>query len=475
MPFRSKRRLSFTYGTPVSDFKRFNRGSPAYMRTAAAAAGRGAMVRGALAMGSRAIPYVGAAYGAYKIGRGIYNYFKGKKRRYRTQGYLVGPFKKRTRKKSKTDVYEKKGFKNTTEVTGTVSDPDCVYIAHGTTVGQKVLTLFMQCALKKLFEISGKSIKAVTDMLEGYDYPNGTGWRICFRYYNEETGNYTYSNYDTVFDDSIYKICGDVANGVTPRFADFQNYMAIYATNAAGWTTRPDMIQLLARDQSVAEFYRVVAELDLKREVVHFKAVSSLRIQNRTLGADGNNQRDDVSNNPLVGKQYEFRRGAPEFDATNPNLETIFVGPRSSEFKLNNVNDRTGVLTETAANLNLNMPNAIFKEPLPYNCFVNLKKRGTCKLQPGNIKYDTLSYTFSATFQDFWYKLNWRPTSFTATGKNTSTAGKCTLFALEDVINVNSEQNISIAYECNRAEYMYLTTKRATAGVGMFSTVQQSS
>lgn len=52
--------------------------------------------------------------------------------------------------------------------------------------------------------------------------------------------------------------------------------------------------------------------------------------------------------------------------------------------------------------------------------------------------------------------------------------GKCTLIALEDMINVNVNQNISIAYEVNREEAMYLSTASITPAQGAFYQGTQS-
>jgi len=53
--------------------------------------------------------------------------------------------------------------------------------------------------------------------------------------------------------------------------------------------------------------------------------------------------------------------------------------------------------------------------------------------------------------------------------------GRCALFALEDVINVNGAQNISIAYEINRQEGVYLSTTKNHQAQGRFFQMTQSS
>ena len=106
----------------------------------------------------------------------------------------------------KIDPYLKKGFKNTCEITGIVSDPDCVYVGHSTTSGHQILMVILQSLLRKLFSKVGLTITNVTDPLIGYIL-NTDGWRLQLTYQDTQNGNLQYDIHDTVTpNDNIYNI-----------------------------------------------------------------------------------------------------------------------------------------------------------------------------------------------------------------------------------------------------------------------------
>lgn len=413
---------------------------------------------------------------------------KGGRPKYRTTGKYVGMLKKKKIRKSKKTVYLNRGFENTTEVTGVVSDTDCVYVGHSTTCGQKILNVVMQTLLRKLFKLGGQDLTTCHEKIRGYNwtstgYSESDGWQITLLYQNVGTGVYERTEYNTFTSDNISRILGDANKGVAPQWTQFVEIMMMYAAGLFGGSfderamVKPIKLTLCQRDgNGTNNFYHHRSEIDLEKEIVHLKVVSELKVQNRTLSATGGTSTDDVSNNPLTGKIYQFNHSIPRMKTSDyPNGTS----------PLERLQDRTGALTVTAQQLQVASDAAVFgtsdmfHEPPNHQIFSNVKKHGRVLLQPAEIKKDVLVFNYSAQFHKFFEQLSWRPsiasTSSNAFSLSHRSRGKFTLLALEDIINVNGTQKISIAYEINRTEACYLSSMRGSGSVGTYTAHVQNS
>lgn len=408
--------------------------------------------------------------------------------KYRTTGKYVGMLRKKKIRKSKKTLYLNRGFENTTEVTGVVSDPDCVYIGHSTTCGQKILNVIMQSLLRKLFKLAGQDLVTAHEKIRGYNwtvpgFSESDGWQLQLLLQNVGTGAYEIVSYNTFTSDNISRILGDANNGVAPQWPDFVDKMMLYASGLFGGSfderamLKPVKLSLSQRDgNGTNNFYHMRSEIDLEKEIIHLKVVSELKVQNRTLSATGGSNTDDVSNNPLTGKIYQFNHSVPRMKSSDfPN----------GTYPLTRLQERTGALTVTASQLSVASDAAVFgtstmfHEPPNYQIFGNVKKHGRVLLQPAEIKKDVLVYSFSAQFHKFFEQLSWKPSIASSASNAFSLShrskGKFTLLALEDIINVNGTQKISIAYEINRTEACYLSTMRGSGSVGTYSSHVQNS
>ena len=422
-------------------------------------------------------PYYRAGKMAYNVGKALYKTYgsprrkgnpvpavvRGKMGRYHTRSYYVGRFKRKRIGRSKTDVYLRNGFKNTAEVTGVVADPDCVYVGHSTTCGHRILTIFLQAALRKLFKKSVNwTCTNVTDHIRGYQ-GFSDGYRLVLQYIDTQTGTVGAEEiYDTTTADTIYRIVGDTASGVAPAWPNLYNFWINYimsaGNNVAGSTQKPLRLMLYAKEANVSTFWQFRGDIHFPDETINLFIQSDLKIQNRTLATDGSADAEDVSNAPLQGRSYEFSSAAPR-----PRIDGVSF--------LEGVVDSTGAITVQAAQFAGTVAAQQMKEPPEPRVFWNVVKKGKVLLNPGAIRKDTLTYKVSMNCYRFFEKLDWRPNVPVGTGKQMKAAGKCALFALEDMINVNLSQNISIAYEINRVEMCYLSTSRTPVAQGMF--VQQ--
>lgn len=422
------------------------------------------------AIASQAGPAARLAVGAYNA----YVAYRGRRARemrrnmgkYYTSARYVGRFKKLKKRMKKIDLFLKYGFKNVTEVSGTVSDPDCVYVGHSTMCGHRLLTLFLQATLRKLFRIGVKwNCTDVSQLIRGYQN-NSDGFRLILVNKNVQTGVETEVVYDTVAIDSIARITGDTAGGVAPAWSALYNAWVDYIGRATftseGAIIQPTRLCLYQRDGNITNFYHFLGDVYWPNEYINVYLKSEMKIQNRTLSATASADSDDVTNNPLQGKLYQFGQGAPRAKVDGANF-------------VEGVLDSTGVITKRAAEFN-NIPNSFaYREPPEASLFRNVVKTSKVLLQPGNIKKDVLVFKLKRQVYTFWERLDWRTNAGTLSNSVTmKMMGKCTLIALEDMINVNVSQNISIAYEVNREEAMYLSTSSITPAQGAFYQGTQS-
>lgn len=443
-------------------------------------------------------PYAAMADAAVQAGSYLYRKYKKKKRfgsktvtkkkapRYVTQGKYEGRAKKYKLAKRKIDMYLQKGFRNVTEITGKVTDPDCVYIGHGTTAGHKIMTVFLQAALRKLFKkCLDWNCTGVTEKIPGYQ-PNSDGLKLVMKAKNMETNITTDYEY-LVGDgnnnlDTIERIVGDRASGQNPAWADLINLWEAYAGHAVGSvdqrsTVIPYSLECYRKEVNIGTFWQFIGDLKFENEKINLYVESELKVQNRTLAEDGGADATDVTNNPLIGKVYGFTSSAPRLRIT---------GQWNGGTVLQRVSDANGVVTVRAAQCveATTMPgpglvgaNYIWREPPDGKVFRNCKYFNNIRINPGGIKKDVLRYKVSMQCHKFFESLGWFPSAYDSylSAIQMKAKGKFTLFALEDMINVNALQNIAIAYEVNRTEACYLTTMKDAVANGQYHVATQSS
>jgi len=153
-----------------------------------------------------------------------------------------------------------------------------------------------------------------------------------------------------------------------------------------------------------------------------------------------------VNSNPLIGKIYDFER--------QPITAIDHMKP------LQVFDYESGVLLKRAAEFS---SVAEMKEPPSGRIFNNTKKTDKVVLQPGQIKRSTLYYTHSEKLISFIKKLALRKAAADAvytTGQVTFLPCPSQIVALEDVINYNASNKITVAYELNRQQGVMITLKR---------------
>jgi len=410
----------------------------------------------ALRAGLRAVPYIGAAYDAYEIGRGMYNRWRRRPERRRVKGriysgYNAGKFKKPKRVKSKDSVYGNKGIYQTYEIHGRVNDPDCVYISHQSVDGYEVIDTAIQALMRKLFEKAGFRIASLTDLLTSTAITTSVSWRIQLTRLNAKTGAESVQvQYDTVAADTITS----VALQFLPAFLEYAaGFTNTGAGNAGIDTQNPHRIILFRQDVNVTTGYVFETEIRLQEEILCVMGSSELKVQNRSLSSTGSADAEDVNNNPLVGRLYEFN--------SMPKIRN------KGAFPLMSIPVDKGVQLVRGASF----PDPAWKEPPVPSVFSNVKKHSKVSLPPGGIKTTKISYKKHMNFLTFLQKIRLQygtGVEFLAT----YSIFPLQIIALEDMINVNAVEKINVAYEANKTLGVYFKTMSKRTAVTEFKTLE---
>jgi len=407
---------------------------------------------------ARTVPYRGRTSGGSRTAVRT-----GGQPRYVTTGKYRGKFKRQRR--AKGNVYAENGFLNTTEVSGTVSDPDCVYIVHAAADPYLIVGHAVEALVRKLVAKAGTSVNSVTEIVPVSGPVSAANW--VFKLIMAQRGNPTPQEYVT----NTFPVTStgfSIRDMATPMLTHFMQYSSGYTTSPLGGglnnTFEPYFLQLYSVDYSgTGNTDRILASLDLRNETVVYYSKSSLKIQNRTKAADGGVDATNVNNNPLVGRSYTFS-GIP-----NPR--------QMGAYPLGRIAVNRGVGLSTAAIMMGTSGGPGYKEPPKSVAFTNCKMTAKVRLNPGDVKTSTIYTSGSKSFLP-WLKairLQYGP-QFAGDLNYYSTYSmfKSQMFALEDLINVNLSEVISCAYEVNRESGIYFKTTGKNAAITGFDQLSYS-
>lgn len=367
-----------------------------------------------------------------------------------------GKFKKGSKKIANTlKTYLTQGFVDTEEVNGQITDPNCVYLSHSACDADRHLTLVLKCIFRKLLKLGINWSAPSADDEFPIEQSSGqaNAIRIELVLQNMRTG-------------SISKIENtSVAGGnfnTIAKMAAASNWAVALRKWMGGHfleTDDPNMLmpiyfRLYELDFApLGQNFRLCAEIDLRCATVHVKVKSDMKIQNRSVSATGSADAEDVNNNPLMGYKYDFKVGTP-------------ITRNDGAYLLSTVSGNSGVNLIRGAQL----PQSYREPPLP-KVFLKCNKAAKIKIQPGDIKYGSITFYKKMKVLDYLQKLGFYYSPYNAdpaVWRNLRPVGPCQMFALEDVINVNANELIRVAYEVNRETSMFITMKNIVPSIGTF-------
>ncbi len=419
---------------------------------------------GAGRLAARALPYVGPALAAVEAGNALVQMARrpgGRRIASKVRGKYVGRFKKSTKKRTKKLIkFLNNGFVDTEEICGTIEDPDCVYIQHGTVDASKHIIMCLKALLRKLLKKAIGWNAGSADDVFPVEQSTGNANALKFELViqNEVTGGLTkYACESTA--GGAFNTINKVAS-----FSDFDVALRKWATGSyiegAVNVERPIYLRCYMVDYApLAPDFRLQAQIDLRTENMHVYVKSEIKIQNRSVSATGGEQADDVSNCPLVGYKYDFNSGTP-------------ITRQDGAFILSVTGASSGVNLVRAAEL----PTSFREPPLP-GVFLKCSKAAKIRLNPGDVKNSSIVFKSRMKFLDYIKKVGFNYPTYNANPllwKNLKPIGKCQLYAMEDLINVNLNEVIRVGYEVNRELAMYCTSSTKQPSIGTFTHVPMS-
>lgn len=342
----------------------------------------------------------------------------------------VRPKKRRRKGDVKKEKYMKHGYVRVSERHGLVTDPDCVYVGQSTYNLDEFPYIIMVAMLRHLFRIAGLDIDKsgrILPITQSGLTTSAEGVRIVLTGINETSGAEevirqidsgpastldTLVRQDELANTALFQTLRDllVGGGTTP----LQNWarLSVYYL------------------QGTPQVMRLMASMNLADYSINLWSKTHLKIQNRTKGAtSGDVEADAVDNQPLYGYVYQFNAG---------NVSTVEIG---GQWNTNAVRSDGLVIRKGAL---LGQP---FKEPQPPKVFKNCIKSAKCGIQPGDIKSSTIDSVFKGNFKDVVRRLRGNLNTGVNNNGVLRAPGKVQLWALEEIINSGSDQNITVQYE----------------------------
>lgn len=414
----------------------------------------------------RRLPYVGTAMRAVEAGRSAYRAINRVRAMRRARGLsnktsgiyngkYQGKFKKTNKKTAKKlSVYLNNGFVDTQEISGTVSDPDCCYLQHSAIDADYQLKMVRRVLLRKLLKKSIGWDCANADENIPVEQTTGVANSLVIELsvIDESTGSITYWSVTT---SALINTINLIADN-----ADFEIAFRKYASGTY-LNDQMNTEKLLYFRCYMLDFaplgtnHRLLGQIEIGCQTVHVNIKSEMKIQNRSLGAGGSSDSTAVNNNPVVGYQYDFKTGTPQSRQNGAYLL-----------------ETTGGFSAVSLVRSAQLPNGFKEPPLPA-VFLGVEKASRIRIQPGDIKKGVLYYKTKMNLLKYITSVGYRYNTF-AVGPNFKAKhvlGKCQLYALEDVINVNVNENITLAYEVNREIAVYMTEKKVVPSIGKFTQI----
>jgi len=207
----------------------------------------------------------------------------------------------------------------------------------------------------------------------------------------------------------------------------------------------------LIRVGGASPMFGLDREMDLRLATVDFYEKCSIKVQNRSSSADGDDNADAVDNVPIYGKIIEGHGCTPVYQSAYKGTAATTVVP----FTVNQLNGTSTVFP------NIVNQNSM-QEPPSYKRIKNATGETKLHLEPGSIKTFVCTYNRGYNVSracTFMYKF------YGTLGNQVSAVnpiGRFTQFYIEKMINVDAASPIRIAVEVNCNTAAKISLKRTT-------------
>jgi len=349
------------------------------------------------------------------------------------------PYKKRgSRARGGENYFAQYGAIATKEVSGTLTDGDCVYIGHSSLVPDECIRTVVYALVRALYKraigYEADNMKSVIPYKTKSDGSQvGNGHSIIIKYC-------TNMNLNTK-DQSKIDITGESSTIVTVGDAIFGRFRDMSTASDTAKNQRLLWIEIV--DDTTGH---TRAHMDLTCMRVNLFTKSELKIQNVTIPEVTATTEDNVNNVPLVGRSYHMSHWCPKTtDDDNSYLDT---GIQTTGMITWRANQTSGVQYEA------------WKEPPPSKSFTNCTASSKIRLEPGTIRNHVSSTRKSMLLEDFLIAMAYNSTSVS---NRNPRLGTHDMFAMERLLQLEGVLPIKIVYECNNFTGAVVSSKRRVA------------
>lgn len=351
--------------------------------------------------------------------------------------------------------YQQKGYCQTTELYGTVVDPDCVYLLHSTYSAEMFAESIAQALVRKLLIKAGFEITSWHNVVQPLSWnsvinaSSSQGWFIQLD--TQDISGVT-GKLDYVFEANLKFV--DIANK-TFAGADFSLKLFIERClrSVAPGYANPRYLRLYMETGQATRPYSLVSALNLQDEYVQLSSHSILTVQNRTapagavVGVGETATTEAVDAQPLFGKLYQFKSGVPRFVGDDV----------AANFEIERLNYKGMHLVRAGQLLKM-------KKPPVSSVFGNCRKANDISLNVGVVKNSYIVSQFKGGLLDFLAKNSSKAISGvaanTAVPVYSYVPGHSEMVALEERMNTGSSNQIQVGYQCAKTVGCFLVTKK---------------
>lgn len=347
------------------------------------------------------------------------------------------------------------GYQANTEFNGAISSGNCVYVGYGTPAAY-VFTSTIRALYKKLLMRAGMTVRSWTDRFDQY---GDISYVIRLHFYTDTN----------IFNPSEPLIASQsITTGATGalHLTVVSNLEALikqqYRFGTSANLQTPHFIKWeLHHTQDVANQEGTkLSEINVEQAIIHFKNVSHLKVQNRTLApsAGESADADAVDRVPLLGKSYDSKEWRDGFVPVRADGQMSTEQP----FKL----PTAGALTRTPPEMDEDSINNVYRKPPPA-FMLGCKKVQKFILNPGQVLADTVMFKCKMSANNVMkkYVMDGRTSTLGTISAQDGTSfnpmGRVKVLAMEKYVTPASiEQNIDIAWQIDHKMVAVVTESR---------------
>jgi len=347
------------------------------------------------------------------------------------------------------NYFAKRGALSTLEVSGTVTDPNCVYVGHSSLVPMECFRNFMYALIRRVYKeaigYEASNIKSVIPYRTVAGAQVSSGHSIIVKYVSDLTTN--------ARDQQVMNITNpaytieNVGNDSFDLFAQISGASDVWKNRRLLYIMCVDDTTGLCRCQ-----------LDLQTLKVELYSRSELKIQNVTVPSATDTTEDAVTNVPLVGRSYHLTHWNPAIADEESNQ--LVAG-----------NQESGVITYRAG-ANSGQQYEAWREPPPSCAFTNCNGMTKVRMEPGHIR-NHVSVTRKTMLLELYLQSLARRGSGD-TNRNCK-LGTHDMIALERLLQLEGGLPIKLIYECNFTTGVAVVPKFTTPMMQKFATRTQNS